>query len=242
VRTVCNQAFNNATVEGKILSNPIAAVKAPAARATEIETVPPDVVMACIAEARKHWDRTIAMAIHLAAATGARRAELCGLQWADLRGSTLHIERAVNVLEGGGFEVVRPKTSMSRRSIALDGPVLAALSEFRQWQTMYRWDQFKGDPHVWVLGDLLTDDPRLPDRLTHEWIEVRDEVPGAKHVRLHDLRHWNATSMLDAGIPIPTVAGRLGHASGATTIRIYSHRTRRADEASADAIGKLFGA
>jgi len=44
-----------------------------------------------------------------------------------------------------------------------------------------------------------------------------------KSIRLHDLRHWQATQMLDAGVPLPTVAARLGHASGTTTMKIYAH-------------------
>ncbi|MCP5025340.1 MAG: tyrosine-type recombinase/integrase [Actinomycetia bacterium] len=55
--------------------------------------------------------------------------------------------------------------------------------------------------------------------------------PGVdKSIRLHGLRHWQATQLLDSGVPLPTVAARLGHASGMTTMKIYAHWTAQADE------------
>ena len=40
---------------------------------------------------------------------------------------------------------------------------------------------------------------------------------------------------------MPTVAARLGHADGTTTMKIYAHRTQRADQQAADIVGKLLG-
>ncbi len=43
-------------------------------------------------------------------------------------------------------------------------------------------------------------------------------------MRLHDLRHFLATTLLGAGIDLQTVAGCLGHAGGGrTTFAVYSH-------------------
>ena len=46
------------------------------------------------------------------------------------------------------------------------------------------------------------------------------------HARLHDLRHLHATTLLLAGVPVHVVAGRLGHADPAVTLRVYSHVLR----------------
>ncbi|MFI6744471.1 tyrosine-type recombinase/integrase [Nonomuraea sp. NPDC050451] len=43
------------------------------------------------------------------------------------------------------------------------------------------------------------------------------------HVRLHDLRHIHATTLLLAGVPVHVVAARLGHADPAITLRVYAH-------------------
>jgi integrase len=41
--------------------------------------------------------------------------------------------------------------------------------------------------------------------------------------RLHDLRHWLATEAIGRGHDIRTVAGRLGHANPAMTLRTDAH-------------------
>src|ERR1700759_2420109 len=46
------------------------------------------------------------------------------------------------------------------------------------------------------------------------------------HIRLHDLRHLHATTLLLAGVPVHVVAARLGHADPAVTLRVYSHVLR----------------
>src|SRR5690606_25149602 len=44
-------------------------------------------------------------------------------------------------------------------------------------------------------------------------------------IRLHDLRHTNATLSLKAGVHPKVVSERLGHASIAITLDLYSHVT-----------------
>ncbi len=61
-------------------------------------------------------------------------------------------------------------------------------------------------------------------------------------VRLHDLRHFVATTLLASGTDLATVAGRLGHGSGGkTTLAIYGHFLRGAppDRAAADLLAGL---
>ena len=56
------------------------------------------------------------------------------------------------------------------------------------------------------------------------------------YVSIHSLRHTNATLQIAAGVPITTVAMRLGHANPTTTAKIYAHAIRSADEAAADSL------
>jgi integrase len=57
--------------------------------------------------------------------------------------------------------------------------------------------------------------------MTKRFMAARDRL-GLQGVRLHDLRHWAATSMLAAGVPVQTAAGRLGN-DPRTMLRVYSH-------------------
>jgi integrase len=64
--------------------------------------------------------------------------------------------------------------------------------------------------------------PWLPNWLTKRFIAAR-RAAGLPHFRLHDLRHFMATEMLAAGIPIATVSQRLSHARASTTLNVYAH-------------------
>ena len=73
--------------------------------------------------------------------TGLRISELLGLQYRDIQGHTLHVERQLikqEDLTGGGktsYVLLPPKSLDSRRSIPLSDPVLAALREHRIWRS-----------------------------------------------------------------------------------------------------------
>jgi Phage integrase family len=53
---------------------------------------------------------------------------------------------------------------------------------------------------------------------------------------LKELRHYSATQLLTAGTDLNTVAGRLGHAEGSTTLRFYAQFTWPADQRAASVI------
>jgi integrase len=59
--------------------------------------------------------------------------------------------------------------------------------------------------------------------------------------RLHELRHFMATSMAASGVGIRTIAGRLGHADPALTLRTYSHWLETADRDAADTVENVLG-
>jgi integrase len=46
------------------------------------------------------------------------------------------------------------------------------------------------------------------------------------HARLHDLRHFHATTLLLADVPVHVVAARLGHTDPSVTLRVYAHVIR----------------
>jgi integrase len=46
---------------------------------------------------------------------------------------------------------------------------------------------------------------------------------GLPKVRFHDLRHAHASHLLAAGVNVKVVSERLGHASVAFTLDVYSH-------------------
>jgi integrase len=45
--------------------------------------------------------------------------------------------------------------------------------------------------------------------------------------------------MLASGVPVTTVAGRLGHANTATTLNVYAHFVESSDRDAAEAHGRM---
>jgi integrase len=75
--------------------------------------------------------------------------------------------------------------------------------------------------------------PWLPNWLTKRFISAR-RAAGLPHFRLHDLRHFMATEMLAAGVPIATVSQRLSHARASTTLNVYAHSVPGGDRKAAE--------
>ena len=48
-------------------------------------------------------------------------------------------------------------------------------------------------------------------------------MAGVKQIRVHDLRHSHASTLINLGANPVLVAERLGHESADITLRIYSH-------------------
>jgi integrase len=77
--------------------------------------------------------------------------------------------------------------------------------------------------------------PWSPNFVTKRFIKMR-RAAGLSHFRLHDLRHFMATQMLDAGVPVPIVAARLCHARASTTLNVDAHAVPGGDRLAAEAL------
>ncbi len=70
-----------------------------------------------------------------------------------------------------------------------------------------------------------------PDRIGARVTELMKKA-GIEGASLHSLRHTHASELMSHGVPIPTVAKRLGHANPNITLSIYAHALE-ADELAA---------
>ncbi len=77
-----------------------------------------------------------------------------------------------------------------------------------------------------------------PDVCTNRFTRLRAGL-GLHRVRLHDLRHFVATVLGEAGVPIATISGRLGHGDNATTLNLYTHTFAATDQRAAAYLGSL---
>ena len=239
VHSVIRRAFSQAMRWGWVSTNPAANTTPPRVRATSIS--PPEVEK--VIELLQLADETypeFGRFLHLAVTTGARRGELCALKWEriDWEAQTLTISRAIVEVQGGLVEK-DTKTHAIRR-IALDEQTLAVLTEHKVQAEKLAGEagcELTGNSYVFTLdpGGAV---PFTPDHATKTFQRLRKQV-GLDSTRLHDLRHFAATRLLAAGVPVRTVSGRLGHANAATTLGVYAHFVEASDRSAAVILGAL---
>lgn len=237
-------AFRQAMAWGWVPNNPVQLATAPSVPRVGRRIPRPEIVAALIDEALAGRNPENGVALRLLAATGARRGEVCGVRWrdVDLDAGVISIRAAVAQLADGSLVVKEPK-SHQQRQVAIDLQTVELLRLHRTEQGE-QLSALGVEPPAdgYVLADLLADPtgrtPVMPNRLTQAFSRVRTRVPGAEDLRLHDLRHWYASTHLDAGEPLPAVAARIGdHVE--TLAKVYAHKGHRGDAEAAKAIGDL---
>ena len=158
----------------------------------------------------------------MAAMTGLRRSELCGLTWpdVDLDNGIISVRRAAVVVDGRRH-LKSPKTPASRRAVELDSGTVQALREWRarQLQERLRAGEVWHDGE-WVVTDELGA-PVHPDWLSNLFTR-RAKAAGLPRITIRQLRHSHATALLRAGAHPKVVQERLGHSSIRVTLDVYS--------------------
>jgi integrase len=196
---------------------------------------PPRAVMSAgevraVVKAAETIDPAAGLALRLAAVAGARRAELAALRWDDIRDRSLTIDSAIEVARrGDGKPLLRDAVTKTAnvRTLTLDADTLAAIESLSVVRSPYG---------PWLFG--LGPDVVNPDRIGWWWRRSRQLSGIDARWRLHDLRHWSATVAIGQGHDVRTVAGRLGHANPAMTLRVYAHAFAAADQAVAAGLGE----
>ncbi|MGY4224885.1 integrase [Bradyrhizobium sp. USDA 4503] len=199
---------------------------------------------------------TMYVPVAVDAAIGVRRNELLAFRWSDFddQKKTLRVERALEITKKFGARYKPPKTWRGARTIALDDATVALLATER----LAHQRLFAGVPDG-VDVDLslvrLPDDalifptftrrgvdlakPRDPNAFSKQFRRAADAL-GYEGFEFHHLRGTHATLLLDRGVPVHTVAERIGD-DPAVLLRNYAKRKRRqtADTSVASIINSL---
>ncbi len=162
---------------------------------------------------------------------GLRRGELAGLTWdnIDFENNVLTIEKQRVYINGHTY-IDTPKTETSKRELYFSDELKALLIDYKLKQKKDRfyyqadyynniYDNINFDfVFVWEHGEAVH-----PLWFYKKLQKVLKECDINKKIRFHDLRHTNATLLLQSGIDIKTLQSRLGHADVTTTLNIYAH-------------------
>lgn len=169
--------------------------------------------------------------VRTATLTGARAGELRGLQWrhVDFKGGTITVKQRAD--RNGG--IGQPKTVSGHRTIPVPAGLLAKLKvEFLA--AGRDLDRFvflnPGRESAKPKKGEAPKPARAPanEPIDHDNFGNRHWRPmlrriGLAHLDFHHLRHYYASALLNAGVPVTEVSRRLGHADPGITLKIYSH-------------------
>lgn len=184
------------------------------------------------------------LAVRLLLASGMRRGECLGLTWGaiDFESGQVHIRQTLTA----AVEIRVPKTASGVRSVAIDPVTMSKLAAWKEFQrealhlisregvAVSQTDEtpvFCNDLGQWY-------DPTNFGR----WWNSYRVTAGFPTLKIHELRHSQATQLLAHGADIKTVQTRLGHANASLTLNQYAHAVPANDRTAADLMGTLFNA
>jgi integrase len=240
VHVVLRKALADAERLGLVVRNAAAAAKPPVPSKHEHTTWTTQQLARFL---RSLEDERLAAAFVLLATTGMRRGEALGLRWSDvnLDAGRVSIVQTITTVRDK-MVISPPKTARSRRLVSLDPETVAALRDHRRRQNEERLragEAWSDDGNFVFTNEI--GEPVHPSALSRLFVAYMRRA-GLPAIRLHDLRHTYATVALGAGVHPKVVSERLGHATIAVTLDLYSHVTPAIDaEAAALVASKIFG-
>lgn len=230
---VLRRVFETAVRWNWLSYNPVRDARPPRVAKPEPVPVPPEVIPVLIEEAAKH-NPELAACIVLAADTGARRGELCGLRWSkiDFALGKVRFDRSI-AEDGGVYE--KDIKNHQHRTVTLSAPALEVLRHHRAAMAERAITGGVGMASDAFVFSSAADGsvPWWPSNLNTSFRRLCRRAGVPDSVKLHGLRHTQVTQLLDAGVPLRTVSGRVGHRSPSTTTNIYSHWIAESDERAA---------
>jgi integrase len=236
VHRILHRAFADAVKRRVIRFNPASDATVPRS------TAPRTMVVWAADDVRRFLEHAADHRLHalwvLAATTGMRRGELCGLTWQDvsLDHGNVAVRRA-RVPIAGRVSEGTPKSDRAR-VVALAASNIAALRAHRAQQISERLAWGEGWEDTGYVFTREDGTPVRPDAVSREF-DGLVRAAGLRRIRLHDLRHTHATLGLASGIPAKVMSERLGHAKVGITLDLYSHVVPGMQEAAAQQIESL---
>lgn len=215
-------ALKNAVGWQMIPNNPCDHVEAPSPEKSKAKSLTSEEVKHLLESIK---DTPLEASITLLVFTGLRRGELLALKWNDIDpiNKTLVVDESLAVDESKN-EIIfkKTKSESSNRIVSLSDIPISALRKHKKLQNEQKLkigENYTDNNLVFAREDGSPIHPSSFSRQFGRFIRST-ELP---HIRLHDLRHTNATMLMNLGVPPKVVSERLGHANISITLDTYSH-------------------
>lgn len=170
------------------------------------------------------------MLMYFLSQTGLRISEALALQWSDIQGSKLTVERQTSRNKKNGLKITTLKNTSSYRTIGLEDDLLRELRKFKlkQNELILRGETFHKNEDGIIfqnyLGNYLT-----PSTVRESIIEYCKKAK-VEYKGTHGFRHTHAVLLLESGASLKFVSQRLGHKTIKTTADTYLDITQKIEE------------
>lgn len=185
--------------------------------------------------------------VYLAAWFGMRRGEIIGLRWSsiDFDKGLLSVNGVISDKSSKGtktrnvYFVPRTKTESSMRTLSMPSTAVSYLKKLKAEQDKRR-KKWPGYNHEWddfvcvrENGDLIP-----PEYVTRNFPKFCEKC-GLGRLKLHELRHTNASFLLDKGANMKEIQAWLGHSTYDLTANTYAHIQQKNKDNLADKLDGL---
>jgi integrase len=180
----------------------------------------------------------------LALETGARKGELCGFQWKDLKWDEGTITVMRQLVKRWPTPLFGPPKRKQPRTIDLSPECLALLRRQKRAQAELRLlagTSYQDHDLIFAYEQPPFGMPLSANNLGQREYAALIKAAGVRTITFHGMRHTAATMMLRQGIPLKVVADRLGHKKPTITLDIYSHALPSMQKEAAEKLGALLG-
>lgn len=192
-------------------------------------------------------DHLMRVAMLLTLELGLRRGEMCGLTWdnVDMENKTLRVENAL-IRVDKKYKISGLKTEGSYRELPISDNLIKILKTHKTIQNknklhfgeLYEKNIFDGIEYDLVFTNEIGKYV-IPSRFLQRLKRLCGYNNIEKNIRWHDLRHTNATVLLETGVSIKVVQERLGHSLMQTTSDIYAHETKKLNRDATDVLSNV---
>jgi integrase len=172
--------------------------------------------------------------LQVLAASGARRGEACALRWRSVDWETRSIFICASVHDDGSITDTK---NHQVRTVPLDDDTIDILREHHARCVQAAGGPMSPDAFVFSPRPGNTE-PFKPHSMTQRFRRETKQL-GLDGVKLHGLRHYVGSHLINQGVDVQTVTRRLGHNRNSTTLDLYAHDVGRGDREAADVIGGL---
>ncbi|TVT11365.1 site-specific integrase [Amycolatopsis bartoniae] len=224
--TTLSSALNDAVRQRRLPHNPARYIHIPRPAKTERTCWTPRQAAAFLRHCAT-VDDPLGPLYELILCTGLRKGEALALHWSDVHLSdrVLFVRYTLSNINNTTPVFTAPKTRTSYAWVGLSPRTIAALQRQAQHRATLKnasGARFHDEDLVFTRSQ---GQPLRPEYVLRHFHRLTDDA-GLPRIRVHDLRHFAATTMLSAQIPLAMASKTMRHSTISTTTEIYAHLLR----------------